>query len=81
MALAAKYKFTVQGEEPKAKPKATAKKKSAKTEAPSEAEWCLKALAPTAQKWAVPLRKRRRGARRSNGTQAARSEGQGHRPA
>ena len=38
MALAAKYKFTVQGEESKAKPKATAKKKSAKKEAHSEAE-------------------------------------------
>ena len=36
MALPSKYKFKVQGEE--AKPKATAKKKSAKKEAPSEAE-------------------------------------------
>jgi hypothetical protein len=38
MELAAKFKFTVQGEEVKAKPKATAKKKSAKKEAPSEAD-------------------------------------------
>ena len=36
MALHSKYKLTEQGAE--AKPKATAKKKSAKTEAPSEAE-------------------------------------------
>ena len=36
MALPSKYKFKVQGEE--AKPKATAKKKSAKKEAPTEAE-------------------------------------------
>ena len=36
MALHSKYKLKVQGEE--AKPKATAKKKSAKKEAPSEAE-------------------------------------------
>ena len=36
MALHSKYKFTEQGAE--AKPKATAKKKSAKKEAPSEAE-------------------------------------------
>ena len=36
MALPSKYKFKVQGEE--VKPKATAKKKSAKKEAPSEAE-------------------------------------------
>ena len=36
MTLPAKYKFTVQGAE--AKPKATAKKKSAKKEAPSEAD-------------------------------------------
>ena len=36
MTLPSKYKFKVQGEE--AKPKATAKKKSAKKEAPSEAE-------------------------------------------
>jgi len=38
MELAAKFKFTAQGEEAKAKPKATAKKKSAKKEAPSEAD-------------------------------------------
>jgi len=36
MALPSKYKFKVQGGE--AKPKATAKKKSAKTEAPTEAD-------------------------------------------
>ena len=36
--LASKYKFTVQGSEPEAKPKTTAKKKSAKKEAPSEAD-------------------------------------------
>ena len=36
MALHSKYKFTEQGAE--AKPKATAKKKSAKKEAPSEAD-------------------------------------------
>ena len=36
--LPAKYRFTVQGVEPEAKPKATAKKKSAKKEAPSEAD-------------------------------------------
>ena len=36
MALHSKYKLKAQGEE--AKPKATAKKKSAKKEAPSEAE-------------------------------------------
>ena len=36
MALHSKYKFTEQGAE--AKPKATTKKKSAKKEAPSEAE-------------------------------------------
>ena len=36
MALHSKYKFTEQGAE--AKPKATAKKKAAKKEAPSEAE-------------------------------------------
>ena len=36
MALPSKYKFKVQGEE--AKPKATAKKKSAKKEAPTEAD-------------------------------------------
>ena len=36
MTLPAKYKFTSQGGE--AKPKATAKKKSAKKEAPSEAD-------------------------------------------
>ena len=36
MTLPSKYKFTVQGAE--AKPKATAKKKSAKKEAPSEAD-------------------------------------------
>ena len=36
MALHSKFKFKVQGEE--AKPKATAKKKAAKKEAPSEAE-------------------------------------------
>jgi len=35
MTLHAKYKFTAQGAE--AKPKATAKKKSAKKESPSEA--------------------------------------------
>jgi|TARA_B100000035_G_C20756948_1_gene446588 hypothetical protein len=32
--LPAKYKFTVQGEEAKAKPKAASKKKAAKTEEP-----------------------------------------------
>jgi len=36
MALPSKYKFKVQGEE--AKPKATTKKKSAKKEAPAEAD-------------------------------------------
>tara|TARA_R100001224_G_scaffold22132_3_gene11151 strand:- start:426 stop:635 length:210 start_codon:yes stop_codon:yes gene_type:complete len=36
MALPSKYKFKVQGEE--VKPKATAKKKSAKKEAPTEAD-------------------------------------------
>ena len=36
MALPSKYKFKVQGAE--AKPKATAKKKSAKKEAPTEAD-------------------------------------------
>jgi len=36
MALHSKFKFKAQGEE--AKPKATAKKKPAKKEAPSEAE-------------------------------------------
>ncbi|BAQ93501.1 hypothetical protein [uncultured Mediterranean phage uvMED] len=36
MTLPAKYQFTVQGAE--AKPKATAKKKSAKREAPTEAD-------------------------------------------
>ena len=36
MTLPSKYKFKVQGDE--AKPKATAKKKSAKTEAPTEAD-------------------------------------------
>ena len=36
MALPSKYKFKVQGDE--AKPKATTKKKSAKKEAPSEAD-------------------------------------------
>ena len=36
--LASKYKFTVQGSESEAKPKATAKKKPAKKEAATEAE-------------------------------------------
>tara|TARA_Y100000015_G_C2387542_1_gene88323 strand:+ start:1152 stop:1262 length:111 start_codon:yes stop_codon:yes gene_type:complete len=36
MALPSKYKFKAQGEE--AKPKATAKKKAAKKEAPTETE-------------------------------------------
>ena len=36
--LASKYKFSVQGAETEAKPKATAKKKTAKKEAPSEAD-------------------------------------------
>ena len=35
--LASKYKFSVQGAESETKPKATAKKKSAKKEAPLEA--------------------------------------------
>jgi len=64
MALPAKYKFTVQGAE--AKPKAPAKKKSAKKEAPAEADWCLKDLAPTAQKWVVPLKRRKRKEARKN---------------
>jgi len=72
--LPAKYKFKAQGAE--AKPKATAKKKSAKTEAPSEADWCQRITG-----WVSP-RKRKRRARKSNGPEAAsRSEGQGHRPA
>ena len=36
--LASKYKFSVQGAESEAKPKATAKKKSAKKEAPKETD-------------------------------------------
>lgn len=34
MSLPAKYKFSVQGEEAKAKPKAVSKKKAAKTQEP-----------------------------------------------
>jgi hypothetical protein len=38
MALASKYKFTVDGEQAKAKPKAAAKKKPAKTKSPEGEE-------------------------------------------